>query len=94
MRDEDGELVGGQYELHNDLGSIVRLVLVDGERWKPGSDAWATTSRIGPGTHRSSDPIHPGRYRLVLLSRGDPNRSVPLELRAGAYEDVDVTLSR
>ncbi|MCP3919406.1 MAG: carboxypeptidase regulatory-like domain-containing protein [bacterium] len=37
-----------------------------------------------------TDP--PGRYRLVLISPGYANRGVPVELRAGEYEDVDVTL--
>ena len=68
--------------------------MLGGDRVTLGSDAWATTSRFGPGTHRSSGPINPGRYRLVLRSASYAERSVTLELRAGEYEDVDVTLSR
>ena len=83
----------GQYEFYDHLGNGVGLVLL-GERWKPGSDAWATTKGFGPGTHKSSGPHHPGRYRLVLISPGYEKRSVPVELRAGEYEDVDVTLSK
>lgn len=71
------------------------LCLVVSDRWKPGSDRWATLSKIHPyGTHKSSMPLHPGRYRLVLISPGHANQSVTVELRAGEYEDVDVTLSK
>ena len=94
LRDEDGELLGGHYELYDNVGSGVGLVLVDSERWKPGSDAFATTGGFGPATLRSSEPINPGRYRLVLISPGYDNRSVTIELRVGEYEDVDVTLSQ
>ena len=94
LRDEEGELLSGQYEFYDHSGSPVLLVLLDSDRWKPGSDAWATTSSIGPGTHRSSGPINPGRYRLVFISPGYANRSVTVDLREGAYEDVDVSLSR
>tara|TARA_R110002094_G_scaffold108167_5_gene106195 strand:- start:189 stop:314 length:126 start_codon:yes stop_codon:yes gene_type:complete len=31
---------------------------------------------------------------LVLISPGDANRSVTLELGAGEYQDADVTLSK
>ncbi len=33
------------------------------------------------------------RFQLVLRPKGYAKRSVMLELRAGEYEDVDVTLS-
>jgi len=94
LRDEEGELLGGHYELYDDAGNRVRLVLHDSDRWKPGSDAFATTGGFGPGNLRSSDPIDPGRYRLVLVSPGHARRSVTVELREGEYEDVDVTLSK
>lgn len=94
LRDENGELLGGHYEFYDDMGSAVGLVLVDSARWKPGSDAFATTGGFGPAALRSSGPIEPGRYRLVLTSPGHVNRSVTIDLRAGEYEDVDVTLSR
>lgn len=71
------------------------LALVVRDRWKPGSDQWATLSSIQPhGTHESSEPLHPGRYRLVLDAPGRAGRSVTIELRAGEYAEVDVTLSR
>lgn len=93
LRNGAGELLSGQYELYDSSGTAVRLVMVDIDRWKPGSDQWATTGRFGPGTQRSSDPIQAGRYRLVVISPGYENRSVPIELREGEYEDVEVTLS-
>ncbi len=93
LRDEDGKLLSGQYEFYDHSGNGVRLVLL-GERWEPGSDAFATTKSFGPGTHKSSGPHHPGRYRLALISPGYANRSVTVELRAGEYEEVDVTLSK
>ncbi len=58
LRDEEGKPLSGQYEFYDDSESRVRLVLLVSDRWKPGSDAWATTSRIHPyGTHESSGPI-------------------------------------
>jgi len=93
LRNEEGELLSGKYKFFDHLGGGVRLVLL-GDQWKPGSDAWATASRFGPGTQRSSGPINPGRYRLVLLSPGYAEQSVTVDLRAGEYEDVVVTLSR
>ncbi len=87
LRDEDGALLRGQYEFFDHLGKGAYLVLdVRG---------WMSSSRIYPhGTHESRNELHPGRYRLVLRSKGYAERSVMLELRAGAYEDVNVTLSK
>ncbi len=95
LRDERGEPLAGQYEFYDDAGHRVTLVLVVTERWQPGSDRWASTSSLLPlGSHRSTMPIEPGRYRLVLRAPGHAERSVSVELRAGVYADVDVTLSR
>ncbi len=91
LRDEDGALLSGEYEFYDHLGASKDLnlyVLEDNRRW---GSSW----KIYPyGTHESSNELHPGRYRLVLLSQGYAKRSVMLELRAGEYEDVDVTLSK
>lgn len=46
------------------------------------------------GIHRTTRPIPPGRYRLVLRSDGYAEQTIPLDLRAGAAEEVDVTLER
>lgn len=95
MRGADGELLGGRYEFYDDSGSRVSVSLVVRDRWQPGSDRWATLSRIDPyGTCQSSGPFQPGRYRLALIAPGHTNRSVTVELRAGEYGDVDVTLSK
>ncbi len=92
LRGEDGALLTGQYEFYDHLGSPVYLVLeVRGEN----GAIWQSNRNIYPhGTHETSDPLPPGRYRLSLLSQGYEERSVTLELRAGEYEDVDVTLSK
>ncbi len=92
LRGEDGALLTGQYEFYDHLGSPVYLVLeVRGEN----GAIWQSDRNIYPhGTHETSDPLHPGRYRLVLLAPGYAKRSVMVELRAGEYEDVDVTLSK
>ena len=93
MRGEDGKLVSGQYELFDDAGRPARLVL--GTDLTLGTDAsissWTFDSYP---THTSLNPFEPGRYRLVLRSPGYAERSVTLDLRAGEYEDVDVTLSK
>ena len=87
LRDENGALVSGQYEFYDDSGNPLSLVL--------GVDGWISSSMINPyGTHESRNPLPPGRYRLVLLSKGYAKQSVMLELRAGEHEDVDVTLSK
>ncbi len=44
--------------------------------------------------HTSLSVFEPGRYRLVLRSPGYAERSVTLDLRAGEYEEVEVTLSK
>ena len=91
VRDEGGALVGGEFEFFDHLGLPARLLLVVGE----GQRRRGNYHTIFPyGTHESSNPLRPGRYRLVLLSPGYAKRSVMVELRAGAYEDVDVTLSK
>ena len=91
VRDEDGALVSGEYEFYDHLGSPVSLLLDVGEGQRRG----LSYTRIYPyGSHESGNPLHPGRYRLVLRSPGYAERSVMLELRAGEYEDVDVTLSQ
>jgi hypothetical protein len=73
----------------------VTLCLVASDRRDPGSDRWATLSEIQPyGTNASSSPLHTGLYRLVLISPGYANRNMTVQLRAGEYEDVDVTLSK
>ncbi|MEM7305054.1 MAG: hypothetical protein AAF682_00220 [Planctomycetota bacterium] len=95
VRDENGELLGGQYEFYDDQGSRVRLVLVVHGRGEAGRDRWASTSTLYPyGTHESGDPLDAGRYRLVLISPGYENQSVTFDLREGDYEEVDVTLSK
>ena len=87
LRGEDGALLSGQYDLFDRLGNEAYLVLR--------VDRWASNRHIHPhGTHESTNPLHPGRYRLVLISPGYEERSVTLVLRAGEYEDVDVTLSK
>jgi hypothetical protein len=92
LRDEDGALLTGQYEFYDHSGSSVSLELeVRGEN----GVLSASSSKIFPyGTHESRNPLRPGRYRLVLLSEAYAKRSVMVELRAGEYEDVDVTLSQ
>ena len=88
--DEDGTLVGGEFEFFDHLGLPALLLLDVGE----GQRRVNSYSRLYPyGTHESANPLQPGRYRLVLLSPGYAERSVMVELRAGEYEDVDVTLS-
>ena len=93
VRDEDGALVGGEFEFLNDhLGGRANLTLDVGEGQRRMGTA---TRRIYPyGTHESVNPLKPGHYRLVLVSPGLAKRSVMVELRAGEYEDVDVTLSK
>ncbi len=92
LRDEDGALLSGQYEFLDHMGSSVSLMLeVRGEN----GAIWHSIRKIyAHGTHESRTELHPGRYRLVLRSKGYAERSVMLELRAGEYEDVDVTLSK
>ncbi len=92
LRDEDGALLSGQYEFLDHMGSSVSLMLeVRGEN----GAIWHSIRKIyAHGTHESRNELHPGRYRLVLRSKGYAERSVMLELRAGEYEDVDVTLSQ
>ena len=56
---------------------------------------WASSWKLYPhGTHESFNELHPGRYRLLLLSPGHAKRNVLVELRAGEYAEVDVTLSK
>ncbi len=91
VRDEDGALVSGEYQLIDHLGNQVSLLLDVGEGQRRGY----SYSRIYPyGTHESANPLQPGRYRLVLISPGSAERSVEVELHTGEYEDVDVTLSK
>jgi hypothetical protein len=91
VRDEDGALVGGEFELFDDFGGRVSLLLDVRE----GQLHLNSYSVIFPyGTHESTNPLQPGRYRLALVSPGYADRSVMVELRAGEYADVDVTLSR
>ncbi len=93
VRGEGGELVSGQYEVFDDAGRPVGLVL--GTDLTDGTDAslssWSFESYP---IHTSLGEYEPGRYRLVLRSPGYAERSVTVELRAGEYEDVDVTLSK
>ncbi|MCA8974125.1 MAG: hypothetical protein KDC98_05355 [Planctomycetes bacterium] len=67
LRDENGESLRGQYEFYDGLGNRATLCLVDKERWRPGSDQWATLSELGLGTYESSGAIEPGSYRIVLI---------------------------
>jgi hypothetical protein len=91
VRDEDGALVGGEFEFFDHLGLPALLLLEVGE----GQRRVNSYTRLFPyGTHKSENPLKPGSYRLVLLSPGYAKRSVMVELRAGEYEDVDVTLSK
>ncbi len=91
VREEDGELVGGEFVFVDHLGGRANLTLEVGE----GQRRKVQYLRFYPyGTHESVNPLQPGRYRLVLLSPGYAKRSVMVELRAGEYEDVDVTLSK
>ncbi len=81
----------GEFEFFDHSGLPALLLLDVGEGQRRGY----SYSRIYPyGTHESANPLHPGSYRLVLLSPGYAKRSVTVELRAGEYEDVDVTLSK
>jgi RNA polymerase sigma-70 factor (ECF subfamily) len=90
---EDGDLVSGQYEFFDDAGRPVGLVLgTDLTDTSDGSiSSWTFDSYP---IHTSLNPFEPGRYRLVLRSPGYAERSVTVELRAGEYEDIDVTLFR
>lgn len=93
VRGEDGQLVSGQYELFDDAGLPVGLVL--GTDLTDGTDASISSwSFDAYPIHTSLTVLEPGRYRLVLRSQGHAERSVTVELRAGEYEDVEVTLSR
>jgi len=89
VRDEGGALVGGEFDFINDLGGRANLTMEVGEGQRRG---YSYLSFYPYGTHESVNPLHPGRYRLVLISPGYANHSVTVELRAGEYEDVDVTL--
>ncbi len=91
VRDEDGALVGGEFDFLNDLGGRAHLTLEVGEGHRQG---YSYLQFYPYGTHESVNPLHPGRYRLVLVSPGLAKRSVTVELRAGEYEEVDVTLSQ
>jgi len=93
VRGEDGEPVSGQYEFFDDAGQKVGLVL--GTDLTDTSDASISSwSFDAYPIHTSLDVFEPGRYRLELRSPGYAERSVTVELRAGEYEDVDVTLSK
>lgn len=91
VRDEDGELVGGEFELFDHLGGRATLLLEVGEGQRRG---YSYSSIYPYGTHESANPLKPGSYQLVILSPIHPKRSVRIELRAGEYEDVEVTLSK
>jgi len=93
VRGDDGELVSGQYDFFDDTGRPVHLVLgTDLTDTSDGSiSSWSFDSYP---VHTSLDKFEPGRYRLVLLSAGYAEQSVTVDLRAGEYEDVVVTLSR
>lgn len=87
VRGDDGELLTGEYEFFDAIGNPVDLTLQAG--------GWISSWKIYPhGTHESRNELHPGRYRLLLRSPGYANQSVIVELRAGEYEEVDVTLAR
>ncbi len=90
VRGEDGKLLGGEYEFSDDLGYPVDLnthVLED--------KGWASSWKIFPhGTHESFNELHPGTYQLVLRSPGHAERSLTLDLRAGEWEDLEVSLSK
>ncbi len=93
VRGEEGKLVSGQYEFFDDAGHPTHLVL--GTDLTDTSDAsismWSFDSYP---IHTSLSLFEPGRYRLVLRSSGYAERSVTVDLRAGQYADVDVTLSK
>ncbi len=95
VRGDDGALVTGQYEFYDDDGNGLSLVLGVGDRWKGAGDRWVSSWKLYPhGTHESTHPIPPGRYRLVLRAPGYEERSVTVDLREGEVEPVDVTLTR
>jgi hypothetical protein len=91
VRGDGGALLSGEYELHDHSGGLVDLntyVDADGRRW-------ASSWEVYPyGAHESFNELRPGRYGLVLRSQGYAERSVTVDLRAGEYEELDVTLSR
>ena len=89
--DEGGALVGGAFDFLNDQGGRAHLSMVVGE----GQRRRGGYLEFYPyGTHESVNPLQPGRYRLDLVSPGYAKHSVTVELRTGAYADVDVTLSQ
>jgi hypothetical protein len=90
VRGEDGELVGGEFEFFDPSGMPVSLLLDVGEGQRRG---YSYTRLYPYGTHEAANPLQPGRYRLVLITPDHEERSVTVELRAGEYEHIDVTLS-
>lgn len=87
LRNQDGGFLAGQYELYDHLDNRVYLVLQVGGR--------ASSRQVyAHGTHESRNPLRPGRYRLALISPGYKKRDVMVDLRAGEYSDLSVTLRR
>ena len=83
--------MGGEFDFINHRGGRANLTLEVGEGQRRGY----SYLRFYPyGTHESVNPLQPGRYRLELISPGYAKRIVMVELRAGEYEDVDVTLTK
>jgi hypothetical protein len=92
VRGDDGALLGGEYEFFDHAVtrrvSLTAHVRGDGRRW-------VSTREFYPhGPNESCNELHPGSYKLLLRSLGYAEQMVTVELRAGEYEDVYVTLSK
>jgi hypothetical protein len=89
VRDEDGALISGSYSLLDSAGTKVVLEM----RVQTESTVYGTNWQLLPyGTHQSTNPLDPGKYELLLTSEGFQEQRVSVDLVAGRYEDVQVTL--
>jgi hypothetical protein len=92
VRDEDGVLVGGSYELLDSTGAKTELAMM--VQTESGSTYGTSWQLLPYGTHESTSPLVPGNYELVLTCEGFQEQRIPLNLTAGRWEERQVTLRR